>query len=298
MNQELSKIIIILGPTGSGKTELGIAVAKKLNGEIISADSRQIYRQMDIGTAKPKGEWKNGAYIVNGVLHYLMDIINPDKNFTVADFKEQATLQIQDILKRKKLPIIVGGTGLYIWAVVDNLDIPKVAPSMDLRKELEKKTQPELIEMLKQVDPESAGKIDLKNPRRVLRALEVVMVSGESFFKQRKKQAPLYNAQEFGIKISREELYKRINARVDQQIKDGLVEEVKNLAKKYSWDLPSMSGIGYKQIGYYLRGEMTLEQAIELLKRDTRRYAKRQLTWFKKDQRIKWISGLEELHRP
>ncbi|MFA5061752.1 MAG: tRNA (adenosine(37)-N6)-dimethylallyltransferase MiaA [Patescibacteria group bacterium] len=298
MDRTLPKLIVILGPTGSGKTDLGIAVAKKYNGEIISADSRQIYKQMNIGTAKPKGEWQDGAYTVNGVPHYLMDIINPDENFTVADFKEQATFHINDILKRKKLPIIVGGTGLYIQSIVDNLDIPKVAPSTELRSELEKKTQPELIEILKQLDPESAEKIDLKNPRRVLRALEVAMITGESFFNQRKKQVPLYDAKEFGINISKEELYRRLDARVDQQIKDGLVEEVKNLSQKYSWDLPSMSGIGYKQIGCFLRGEMTLEQAIEVLKRDTRRYAKRQMTWFKKDQRINWITDLEEFHLP
>lgn len=292
--KELPRILVVLGPTGSGKTDLGIAIAKKNNGEIISADSRQIYKQMDIGTAKPKGEWKDGKYFVNGIPHYLMDVVNPDENFTVADFKVQAIAHIDDILKHNKLPIIVGGTGLYIWSVVDNLEIPKVAPNTELRMELEKKTQPELIEMLKQLDPESAEKIDLKNPRRVLRALEVAMTTGESFFNQRKKQESLYDAQEFGINISKEDLYKRLDARVDQQIKDGLVDEVKSLSEKYSWNLPSMSGIGYKQIGYYLRGEMTLEQAIELLKRDTRRYAKRQMTWFKRDPRIKWLTGLEE----
>jgi len=294
----LPKIAVILGPTGSGKTDLGIEVAKKYNGEIISADSRQVYRQMNIGTAKPKGEWKNGAYFVDGVPHYLMDIIDPDENFTVVDFKERAITRIDDILKRGKLPIIVGGTGLYISSIVDNLDIPKVAPDAALRTELERKNPDELAQMLKEIDPESSAKIDLKNSRRVLRALEVAMVSGESFFEQRRKQAPIYEAHEFGINLSREELYRRLDARVDRQIKDGLIDEVKDLSQKYSWDLPSMSGIGYKQIGYYLRGEMTLEQAIETLKRDTRRYAKRQKTWFKRDKKIIWISGLKEFHLP
>lgn len=294
----LPKIVVILGPTGSGKTDLGIEVAKKYNGEIISADSRQIYKQMNIGTAKPKGEWKNDAYFVNGTPHYLMDIINPDENFTVADFKERAVIRINDILKRNKLPIMVGGTGLYIRSVVDNLDIPKAAPGMELRKKLENKSSDELVGMLKKIDPESAGKIDLRNSRRVLRALEVATFTGKSFFGQRKKMPPIYDAREFGINLSREELYKKINARVDRQIEDGLIEETKKLSQKYGWYLPSMSGIGYKQIDYYLRGEISLEEAVEIIKRDTRRYAKRQMTWFKGDKRIAWISGLGEFHLP
>lgn len=334
---KLPKIIVVLGPTASGKTDLGLDLAKKFNGEIINADSRQVYKEMDIGTAKPAGEWqplltslacpplegkgegrrvgdssvamlsqndgrwiseqvgndKLKAYVVDGVPHYLMDMVMPNEEFTLADFKEQAEEIIKDILSRGKLPIIVGGTGLYVWSLVDNLEMPKVAPDNKLRAELEKKSLPELVEMLEKEDPESAQVIDLKNPRRVLRALEVSLSSGESFKNQQKKGQPLYDALQIGINWPREVLYDRINKRVDKQMEDGLLEETTQLAKKYDWNLPSMSGIGYKQMGYFLRGEMGLPEAIEVLKRDTRRYAKRQITWFKRDKRINWINGLD-----
>ncbi len=344
--------MVVLGPTASGKTDLGIFLVKKFNGEVISADSRQVYKKMNIGTAKPRGEWRNtpprsspqrgedgqhplatplrggtcgndgGAYFVDGVPHYLIDIVEPDEPFFLADFKKLAEEKIVDILSRGKLPIIVGGAGLYIWALVDNLDIPAVAPDEGLRAELEKKSPEERAEALKKIDPKTAGRIDLKNPRRVLRALEVCLGSGGSFFEQRKKARPKYDVLQIGINWPREELYERINKRVDRQIEDGLVEEVRNLVESLRdsstalprssarndkivdsrfrgndnggdggdiWKLPSMSGIGYRQIGYYLRGEMDLPEAIETLKKDTRHYAKRQMTWFKRDGRIKWI---------
>lgn len=290
---KLPKIIVILGPTASGKTDLGLSLAKKLNGEIVSADSRQVYKKMDIGTAKPVGEWVKKEYIVDGVSHHLMDIVGPGKDFSLADYKALATKSIENILSRNKLPIVVGGTGLYIQALVDNLDIPKIAPDRSLREKLEKKKPTELVEMLAKIDPDTAQVIDLKNPRRVLRALEVVMQSGESFFKQRTKSKPLYQVLQIGIDLPREELYSRINFRVDRQIGEGLVEETKGLAKKYKWSLPSMSGIGYRQIGLYLRGEATLNVAIDILKRDTRRYAKRQMTWFKRDKKIVWIKNTD-----
>jgi len=246
---------------------------------------------MDIGTAKPVGEWAGKEYVVEGIPHHLVDIIDPRKEFSLADYKVLATKAIASILGKNKLPIVVGGTGLYIQALIDNLDIPKVQPNKDLRTELENKKLPELVEMLAKMDPDTAEKIDLKNSRRVLRALEVFMSSGESFFKQRTKSKPIYQVLQIGIDLPREELFSRINLRVDQQIGEGLVEETKTLAKKYKWFLPSMSGIGYKQIGLYLRGEATLSEAIEILKRDTRRYAKRQMTWFKRDKKIIWIKN-------
>lgn len=357
---KLPKIVVVLGPTASGKTDLGLELAKKFNGEIINADSRQVYKEMNIGTAKPMGEWQppltppwkvekavaslsqndknqipafagmtkktqddNKVYIVEEVPHYLMDVINPDEEFTLADFKLQAQIAIKDILSRGKLPIIVGGTGLYIWSLVDNLEIPKTVPNKKLRAELEKKSLDELVEMLKKEDPESAATIDLKNPRRVLRALEVALSSGESFKAQQKKGESLYNVLQIGINMPREILYERINKRVDKQMEDGLLEETKQLVEKYShsplalhlegegfsfhdnkldprlrgddklvWDLPSMSGIGYRQMGYFLRDEMTLPEAVEILKRDTRHYAKRQITWFKRDKRINWVDNL------
>ncbi len=298
MQNILPKIIIILGPTASGKTGLGLLLAKKYNGEIISADSRQVYKKMDIGTAKTIGEWVNDDYIVDGIPHHLIDIINPDIDFSLADFKKMAVDSINGILKRGKLPIVVGGTGLYIWALVDNLDIPKTQPDNTLRGGLERKPLVELVNMLTEKDPESAQKIDLKNPRRVIRALEVVMTTGQSFFNQRTKSNPLFEALQIGLDVPKEELFKRINERVDRQIEAGLVEEVKQLVNDgYSWDLPSMSGIGYRQIGLHLRGEVTLAEAMEILKQDTRQYAKRQMTWFKRDKRIQWVKNIEEAEK-
>ena len=307
---KLPKIVIVLGPTASGKTDLSLALAKKFNGEIVSADSRQGYKKMNIGTAKPRADYRlktkdysHDVYLVDGIPHHIMDIIDPGKEFSWADFKSLAMASIKDILKRKKLPVIVGGTGLYIQTLVENLDIPKVEPNKKLREDLEEKTLPELVAMLVKMDPASAKKIDLKNSRRVLRALEVFMATGKSFFAQRTKSKPLYRALQIGIDVPREELIKRINTRVDKQINEGLVEETRGLAAEparnalrsnaggYKWSLPSMSGIGYKQMGFYLRGEMTLEAAIEILKRDTRRYAKRQSTWFKRDKKIVWIKN-------
>ncbi len=327
MQNKLPKIIVIVGPTASGKTDLGLVLAKKYNGEIVSADSRLVYSGMDIGTAKPGGQWSstvilgesskaardlsdNGqrfflrrrndrlTYVVDGIPHHLIDIVNPDQEFSLADYKKMAVDAIDDILQRGKLPIVVGGTGLYVWALVDNLDIPKVAPDNALRKELESKSLPEIVQMLQEKDPESAARIDLKNPRRVMRALEVVMASGQSFARQQTKSEPLFNALQIGLEVPKEELYKRIEARVDAQIEAGLVEEVKSLVDaEYSWELPSMSGIGYRQIGMCLRGELSLSEAVELLKRDTRQYAKRQLTWFKRDKRIQWVRELDETER-
>lgn len=303
MSNSLLKIIVIVGPTASGKTALSLELAKEFNGEIINADSRQIYKEMDIGTAKPTNELKveskklkdkKREYIVNGVRHHLMDIVRPDEKFTLAHFKNMAVEKIKDILNRKKIPIMVGGTGLYVRAVVDNLDIPKVAPDTTLRRELEKKNLVELVKQLRNTDPVTAAKIDLKNPRRVIRALEVVLLSEDSFVEQQKKLPPLFNALQIGLEVPREILNERINSRVDEQINDGLVNEVKKLSAKYAWNLPAMSGIGYKQVGYYLRAEMSLLEAIEMIKRDTRRYAKRQMTWFKKDKRIKWVKSAVE----
>ena len=318
---ELPKIIVLLGPTASGKTDLGIILAKKFNGEIISADSRQVYRGMSVGTGKPNGVWQDGQrqgilrvvypdprvgaqddgdvqddnarkreYIVEGVPHYLMDIIEPDEDFTLSDFKKMAEEKIWDILKRGKMPIIVGGTGLYVWSIVDNLDMPAVAPDAALRVELEKKSLEEQVKLLEEKDPETAKKIDLKNPRRVLRALEVCLDSGKSFVEQRKQAPPLFNALQIGLNWPRTEIYERIEKRIDGQIKDGWVGETEDLVKAgFDWKLPSMSGIGHKQLGEYLRGEKTLEKAIEEIKQKTRNYAKRQVTWFKRDKRIKWI---------
>lgn len=300
----LPKIIVILGPTASGKTALGLNLAKKFYGEIVSADSRQVYKKMSIGTDKPKGEWKidevkksikslksKKVFLVEGIPHYLVDIVEPDEEFTLADFKKRAVACCRDILKRKKVPIIVGGTGLYIWSIVDNLDIPKVAPDVDLRNKLEKKSLSELVEDLKKIDPIAANNIDLKNPRRVIRALEVCLSTGKPFSEQRKVGKSLFDALQIGISHPKEVLFERINKRIDEQIQYGLVDEVKKLVTEgYSWDLHSMSSLGYKEMGEYLRGEATRSKAIEKFKNKTRHYAERQITWFKRDKRIVWLS--------
>lgn len=293
MKNDLPKVIFIVGPTASGKTATSVFLANKFNGEIVNADSRQVYKEMDIATAKPPrdpGKQKNSEYVFQNSVHHLMDFVKPSESFTLSDYQAKANLAIADILSRGKLPIVVGGTGLYIWSLVDNLDIPKVEPNKKLRKGFDSKTLEELVKLLNNIDPETAKKIDSKNRRRVLRALEVAISSGESFVSQTTKSQPLYNCLQIGMKCEREKLYKIINARIDEQMKSGLLEETKKLAKKYPWELPSMSSIGYKQLGNYLRNEMTLEEAVELFKRDTRRYAKRQETWFKRDKRIVWSS--------
>lgn len=293
----LPKIIAVVGPTASGKTNLGIELAKKFNGEIINADSRQVYCGMNIATAKEMAEDERGGYFVQGIPHHLIDIVNPDEEFTLAHYKKIAFETIDEILSRGKLPIVVGGTGLYVRAIVDNPDIPAVAPNLELRAELEKKSISELAELLIKLDPKTAEKIDMKNPRRMIRAIEVASVTGGSFLAQQTKSAPRYDALQIGLDVPREKLYEHINARVDEQMRRGMLEETKKLAEKYSWDLPSMSGIGYKQLGYFLRGEISLSEAIEMIKHDTRQYAKRQMTWFKNDNRIDWVKSEEEAKR-
>ncbi len=290
IRSSLPKILAILGPTASGKTGLAITLAKEFDGEVVNADSRQVYKRMSIGTAKPKGIWIDGRYLVEGVPHYLMDIVDPDQEFNLSHFKAEALKTIDIILKKGKLPIIVGGTGLYFWALIDNLDIPQFAPNLQIRKQLESESLDRLVEMLKEKDPATARAIDLKNPRRVTRALEVVLQSGESFMELRKKGQPLYNALQIGLRWDKDELKKRIETRVEMQIRDGLQDEVGELLKVgYDWKLPSMSSIGYREFRDFFGNKITLPQTIDLIIKDTVQYAKRQMTWFKRDERIKWI---------
>jgi len=304
MKNNLPKLIVVCGPTASGKTDLAITLAKKFNGEIINADSRQVYKSMNIATAKPlrvesqklKVESLD-EYLVDDVRHYLLDIINPDESFTLADYKDSASKAIKEIIKKGKTPFLVGGTGLYIRAIVDNLDIPKVEPNLALRKELESKTLEEQILMLKENDPDSYERIDLQNPRRVIRALEVVLSTGESFAAQQKKGKPLFNVLQIGLKLEKEALYERINSRCERMIETGLLQEAKRLAQKYSWELPSMSGIGYRQMRDYIEGKMGLDEALDWLKKDTRHYAKRQMTWFRKDERIHWVENEKQAEK-
>ncbi len=299
----LPKFIAVIGPTASGKTALGIFLAQKFKGEIISVDSRQIYRGMDIGTAKVEGAGKideNGREYIEaeGVRHYGIDLAEPDKVFSVAEFKEYALDVIKEILSRGHLPILAGGTGFYVKAIVENLEIPKMAPDFFLRETLDKKSLADLVKQLRTVDPVSAEKVDLQNKRRVIRALEVALSTGVSFADNWKRGETLFDVLSIGISLPREVLYERIDARVEEQIKMGLVEETKKLIEKWlRWNLPSMTGIGYKEIGMYLREEISLERAKELIKFRTHDYARRQLTWFRKDESIQWIKDTSEAEK-
>ncbi len=298
----LPKIIALVGPTASGKTEWGIKLAKKFDGEVICADSRQIFKHMTVGTAKPQGEWKytglRRVYMIDGIPHHLIDFLNPGKVFTAAEFRDRAMKHIKTIVRAGKLPIIVGGTGLYIEALTDNFHIPRIPPNKKLRASFEEKSAPELFSWLQNLDPDMALTIDIHNKRRLIRALEVCILSGKQFSKQKKKGDKIFNILKIGISVPRDELYTRIEKRVDMMIADGLEDEVKYLVKqKYGWSLPSMSGIGYRHFRPLLEGTATLGAVIEQLKRDTRRYAKRQMTWFKRDQEIHWCHTIDEARK-
>jgi len=312
--QTKPKIIAIVGPTASGKTALGVTLAKKYHGEIISADSRQVYRGMDIGTAKvpilhePRrgesakssilAEARTRAYLYEDIPHYLLDIKNPNEEYTVADYKHDASAAIEDILRRGKLPILVGGTGLYVDSVVDNLDIPKTKADPELRAAIEKDiAENGLAAVFKKLvdrDPEAARVVDAKNPRRVVRALEVAILTGEPFTAHRKKNEPFFDALKIGTNPPPDILRNRIDLRVDLMMQDGLVNEVETLVKKYGAACAAFDAIGYREIIAYLDGKMSLEQATDAIKLNTWHYAKRQLTWFKKDKNIRWITGSEE----
>jgi tRNA dimethylallyltransferase len=303
MKNKLPKIIVVAGPTASGKTDLAILMAKKFGGEVICADSRTVYRYMNIGTAKPirKGQKPKkdrdgySYYTVKGIRHYALDIVSPDQNYSVADFKELAVKIAGSMIKRNKIPMLVGGTGLYIKAVVDNLDFPENASSPKIRKQLEKEIQKygleKLYKKLLKLDPAAEKFIDPKNPRRIIRALEVMLTTGQKFSDQRKKGKKMFDALQIGIKVNKEVLKERIGRRIEKMARAGFVDEVKSLKKKYGCSTPAMSGIGYKQFCLYLDKKISFEQAKENFKLGDRHYSKRQMTWFKKDKRIKWIEN-------
>jgi len=286
------KLIVILGPTASGKSELAVKLAKKFNGEIVSADSRQIYKGMDIGTAKPTQKERKL------IKHYLIDIKKPNQLYTVWEYKRNAIEAINQIIKKNKVPFLVGGTGLYIKAIVDNLEIPKVKPDWKLRKSLELKIKTKglksLYDELIKIDPEAAYIVDSQNPRRIIRALEVAIKTKKPFSQQRKKGKSLFNVLEISLSVSEEKLKEKIEKRVDRMIKIGLVKEVKSLIKIYDKNLSTFDAIGYREIIDYLNKEISLAEAIEKIKKNTWHFAKRQITWFKIDKRIHWIKNQKQ----
>jgi len=281
-------LVVILGPTASGKTAISLRIAKMFNGEIISADSRQIYKFMDIGTDKLLPAERNG------IPHHLIDELDPDQEFTVADFKRAALKTIDEILRRRHLPILAGGTGLYLNTVLQNYQIPRVPPQHDLRFQLQKFYEQygatELFKILQEKDPEAAARIHPNNVRYVIRALEINIAGNTP--KVDEKAEPLFEVFSIGIEWPREVLYDRVGIRVDELLNRGLLNEVKTLLMKgYDEKIPAMSSIGYQELIAYIRGKCTLEDAAEEIKKNTRNYAKRQLTWFRHYQNVHWIKG-------
>lgn len=284
-------LVILTGPTAAGKTELSIKLAKKINGEIISADSMQVYRGMDIGTAKISREE------MQGVPHHLIDILNPDEEFNVMLFQERAEACIKDIYSRGKLPIIAGGTGFYIQAVLYAIRFAKEDHDGSYRKKLEKLAKEQgaavLHGMLKEVDAGSAMAIHPNNVKRVIRALEYYHETGEMMSRHNETEHARSSPYAFGyyvLTMDRELLYERIDRRVDMMIDAGLAEEVRSLYEKgYSPKLVSMQGLGYKELYRYFAGEISLEEAVYIIKRDTRHFAKRQLTWFRREKSVTWL---------
>jgi len=297
--RKLPRVVCLVGPTSSGKTDLSLQIAKAYNGEIINADSRQIYKGFDIGTGKPKG--KRGsfdgqrAFMVEGVPHYLMDFLDPLKTFTVAEWRNKALIAIRGIVRRKHLPIVVGGTGLYIRSLVDNLRFPQVEPQPVMRKAFENKPLEELVRLLLSLDADATQAVDLKNPRRVIRALEVATLTGKPFTQQKKMGKPLIESFQVGIKWPREQLFSRIDNAIDNMLEEGWVEEIRQALKRgIPENAPAMTSIGYRELMKYLKGEESLEQAVALTRQAVHHYAKRQETWFRRDQRIRWCADKDE----
>jgi len=289
MMTQRGPLLVILGPTATGKTPVAVEVALLAGGEVVSADSMLIYKYMDIGTAKPTLQERRG------VPHHLIDVVAPDEEFSVAHYQKMAGETIKGIISRAKLPILAGGTGLYIQAVVDGYKFGKVGIDNELREELKEYARLHgriaLHERLKEIDPETAFRLHPNDQKRVIRALEIYHKTGKplsSYNDNREKT--MYNLCMIGLYMPRDQLYERVDRRVDKMLNEGLVQEVDGLLQAgYDTDLVSMQGLGYKEIAAYLKGEIDFERAVYLIKRDTRRFAKRQLTWFRRDPRIQWI---------
>lgn len=291
----MQKVIVICGPTASGKTGLSIELAKKIDGEVVSCDSMQIYKDMTIGTAKPTEEE------MQGIKHYLIDCVSPDTRYSVADYKRDAIKAIEEIASKGKVPIVVGGTGLYLESLVRGIDYSEIEVDEAYREELNKLEQEkglnELYETARKIDETAASKISPNDKKRICRILEIYHSTGKTkteLEKESRKNGVQYDYVLFGINMDREKLYERINKRVDIMLEQGLIEEVRNLINKYSEFPTALQGLGYKEVVEYFDGVTTKEEMIEKIKQETRRYAKRQITWFKRYDELTWLNGLDD----
>lgn len=293
---EKPKIIVICGPTASGKTALSIQLAKKIDGEIVSADSMQIYEDMDVGTAKPSIEE------MEGIKHYLIGNVSPTVRYSVANFKKDAINAINEIIQKGKTPILVGGTGLYVDSLVQGIEYDDTEIDLEYRNQLEEVAKEHGLDYLYnkaiQIDPTAMEKISNNDKKRIFRVLEIYHATGKTKtmqeYESKQKENP-YDYKVFAIDMDREKLYERINKRVDIMIANGLVDEVKKLISKYS-ELPTaIQGLGYKEVVLYLNNEITYDEMVEKIKLETRHYAKRQLTWFRRNKDITWINGLDNI---
>ena len=293
------KIVVIAGPTASGKTSLSIELAKKIDGEIISSDSMQIYKEMNIGTAKVTNEE------MQGIKHYLIDFVSPDERYSVSDFKKDAENAIEEILAKGKIPIIAGGTGLYIDSLIYSINYPDMKFDEEYRKELMKIADTpdglfELYEEAKKIDPEAVEKISCNDKKRIIRILEIYKQTGKNKTEQERQsrlEEVKYDYKVFALNMDRKILYERINQRVDKMINDGLVEEVKYIKQKYDKYPTAMQALGYKEVVEYLDNIINYDEMIEKIKQETRRYAKRQLTWFRKNKETKWLNIQEGIEK-
>ncbi len=320
MIQNLPKIVVICGPTCSGKTGIGLEVARRVGGEILAADSRTVYRGMDIGTAKPASDERSLLYqggvgggvagsmdidvlfsdrprLVESIPHWGFDLVDPDESFTVSQYQEYADKKIAEILERGHVPIVVGGTGLYIRAILDRPNFAGAAPDAALRAELDAMSDNDVLEEIATRDPDAAASIDDRNRRRLVRALEILRTTGGTLAEHQEFGEPMYDAFQIGIDVPREELYARIDQRVDEMIGHGLVDEARKLLEQYGPESQAMTGIGYRQIADFFAKKESLRDTVKRIKYDTHHYAKRQETWFRRDSRILWVKSAQEAVR-
>lgn len=293
---EKPKVVMICGPTASGKTALSIALAKKIDGEIVSADSMQIYQEMNIGTAKPTEEEKQG------IPHYVMDYVSPEQRYSVADYKKEAKKAIHQILAKGKMPIVVGGTGLYLDSLLYEIEYPEIQWDESYRQKLDDIAQEKglayLYEEARKIDPLATAKISQNDRKRIERILEIYHATGKTKTEQeiasRQKEVE-FDYHVYAISWDRAILYERINKRVDIMLENGLLEEVKKIRERYKCFPTAMQGLGYKEVVEYLEGKLTKEEMTQKIKQETRRYAKRQLTWFRKNKQTIWLAGANDV---